>query len=232
MPDQLEDQLIQRSTYTSPLQKWADVASIPFGGPVAADWITNKLFHADKFNYEHPKDERAGSVENLIKSLGMKYGSLVPPDLRYLEQYVHPNRDVLPKTEKPPGRPGTLPYREPDYSDTGKANESGLGAHGIVNPETGYPEPWVETKLGEGAVKHGPPPTSTHVFDVWDFKTPAGMIKDAFGGMSNTGDKLGELVKLLLQRAGKPYAVFGPAEKPYEPSNKAAGTRSSRSGSD
>jgi hypothetical protein len=200
----------------SPVQRIVDAGASLLGGPSfgpsLVDVLTKRLLKDEDDDW-HPKNERRGSFENIVKFLGKNYGTLISPDLPYLEQYLHPESDVLPLTPKPSDRPGTLPYREPHYEDPGiiregqfiptkdsdyqVVNREGLGAHSMVDA-TGYPSPY----------------GGDYVYDVWDFETPHGMLKDDYTGNSKPGVSAGELIKKVMQYVGKPYAIFGPERKP------------------
>lgn len=234
------------------LQQIADGVTSKMGGSGLRDVLTSRLLfdEDDKF---HPKGERKGSVENLIKALGLRYGTLISNDIPYLEQYLRPESDVLPKTIPPPGRPGTLPYREPAYEPpirvkesskwkfdqpaNGKpfadvdferdpeasykvANTEGLGRFGYVNSQTGYPSfQDLRPTNASGTsweMKNIPTSADDHIFDVWDFNTPSGMVKDSVSGRAEDDENssiLSELVKMALRHAGSPYAVYGPEKK-------------------
>lgn len=190
------------------LQQIADGAMSTLGGqklgPAIADVLTSRLIYDDD-DQHHPKGERRGSVENLIKAIGLKFGTLVTPDMPYLEQYLHPNAEVLPPTsERPPFTTPNIPFRKPHYSG-GIVNDGGLGRYTRVNPTDGSTEP---SPMHPDLDKPQDfSPDKTHVYDVWDFDTDFGMTKDTAGGAFR---RLDPLIKELMKRAGQPYAVYGP----------------------
>ena len=190
----------------SKMQRLVDVASIPFGGPNLWDVLTKKLLFDEDVEF-HPKGEREGSVENLIKATGLKYGTLVSPDIPYLEQYFHPQSDVLEKSTTAPGRAGTLPYRKPHYAEWEvpglySADTRGLANFGFVNPKTGDTLPQVD-KITDRK------PGYSHIYDVWDFDSPSGVVKTAVGGDTKLGNLTGTLIKKFLKMSGSPYAIYG-----------------------
>lgn len=148
----------------------------------------------------HPKHEREGSIESLIKLIGTKYGTMMYDDLPYFEQYMHPNSDVLPKTANPNPR-SKLTYREPAYETyvpgVQKADTTGLGSF------SRKPIGEVQVKMPHGVAYFD----NANVHDVWDFDTKAPMV--------DTNDdaprsRLDGVVKLALQHSGTPFGVSGP----------------------
>lgn len=149
----------------------------------------------------HPKDQREGSVERAIKSVGGNFGALIDRDQTYLEQYLHPDRDILPPTQARPTHvrphPG-VPYREPEYGEQHRqhigsrprqtANVSGLGRYQEDTTSPGKTTAWDES-----------PP----VHDLWDFDTNSPLIGDS-------PSVLDPAVKVVLQQSGQPFAVYGP----------------------
>jgi hypothetical protein len=226
-----------------------DAATQSMGGTALWDALTSKFLNNEDVEH-HPKGERQGSVENLIKAIGIRYGTLVPDDFPYLEQYIHPESDVLRKTKPPQSRRGSLPYREPAYEEelrteydpfhrgdtptqgnivkvpTGKlnANISGLGRFSRVNPKTGKMLPVdANGALGDPTSllkewQNGTDADYNHIYDVWDFDTSFGMLKDGApttrGGDESLKSNLGsEIAKRIMQNAGQPYAIYGPEQK-------------------
>jgi hypothetical protein len=199
-----------------------DAATQSMGGTTLWDYLTSKLLY-DEDNQHHPKGERKGSVENLIKAIGLKYGTLVSPDMPYLEQYIHPDSDVLPRTKPPQSRRGSLPYREPSY-ENGVANIGGLGRFSRVNPKNGKMLPVdANGALNDPTAllkewQNGADADYDHIYDVWDFDTNFGMLKDGApttrGGDAGLDSNLGsEVAKRILRNAGSPYAIYGSEKK-------------------
>ena len=82
----------QRKPYKSRLQGLVDAVAGPYN-TILLDHATDRLLRPD--NSKHPKDTRKGSVESVVKYLGSNFGTLFGPDYPYLEQYFHPDANVM-----------------------------------------------------------------------------------------------------------------------------------------
>lgn len=201
MPVKTQDivDLVGTSVFHTPPSWWDKIARAL---PVEKEW-----------DVHHPKGEREGSVERLIKSLAPRLGTMVGNDFPYLEQYIHPNSDVLTKTKPPPFvKDSKLTFREPSY-DTGSingensglhfANTGGLGNYTQVDPKDG-------TRVSSDYSLFDTHPTKadlSHVYDTWDFDTAYGMMKDENHPSLRV---LSPLAREIMKRSGTPYGIYGP----------------------
>jgi len=150
----------------------------------------------------HPTDMSEGVLEKLIKFAASKSGSSLRDDKVYLEQYLHPERDIIPKQHLRPSNLKNMPNMEfrrvpdetplaemPDYR---VPNVGGLGRATITNNKD-----------------YG------SIYDIWDFDTDAQLI-----GNRNKNGPLASAAnwaaKKFMQNVGTPFAVYERIPKSQE----------------
>ena len=151
-------------------------------------------------NY-HPIGVREGMMEKLIKTVG-EGNNFVGSDKIYLEQYLHPEVDVLPKQPLRPTQLSKMPNMEFRHvaSEHGVPNRAGLGSY----------------VAGKGKDYNS-------IYDVWDFDTPENLFGESDGNYLTQAKNY--LAKKVMQNVGTPYAVYERYPKGYlsaiwdEPSN-------------
>jgi hypothetical protein len=177
------------------LKEFVNPAYYPFG----TEWDTH-----------HPPDTREGIIESLIKGVGSRVGSLLGPDMMFLEQYLHPQKDILPKTAERPTRTREqkMDYRAIPDSMFDKANLNKYFSDSEkpvldLSLRTTKP-PFEHPTMGLGGFTISEAPDYYSLYDIWDFDTASPLH------MGGIGDAL---TKLLLQRMGRPYAVYNRIQK-------------------
>ena len=155
---------------------------------------------------KHPYDIPKSALEKFIVNQGFRRGTLVEEDIPYLEQYMHPDKDVLEKQELRPTKGGTsdLPYRHtenfietyPNKTSRRVYNTNGLGNY---KRDTSHPD-------------------YNSIFDRWDFETESPLFRDDTPITRTIGPSLDSMAKKFLQMAGKPYNVYErvPKESLYD----------------
>lgn len=142
----------------------------------------------------HPSGLKESILESLIKSTANKRGYITAEDDPYLEQYLHPDYDILePQSLRPTKNPGTkydkLPYRRVDQGQTGY-NTLGLGNFTYDSSNPAYDS----------------------IYDVWDFETNspiAGSRHKNKTGMESIIPSIEDfMAKEIMKRMGKPYQVY------------------------
>jgi hypothetical protein len=174
---------------------------------------------------KHPIGLSESALEKMIKGVGTKKGTLIEADFPYLEQYLHPEHEILPKQELRPtiGTPHDLPYRHA-YSDMQMRPDPKEveDAHTKFGKETIRSIDYTKMKhiptriyntVGLGSYKYDTRnPNYDSIHDVWDFDTKAHMYKSERPEdepMERTiGPSIDYLVKKFMKNVGKPYAVY------------------------
>lgn len=162
-------------------------------------------------NYEkdyHPADMREGLIEKGIKWAAGKSGSSLGHDRVYLEQYLHPERDIIPKQSLRPTQLSNMPDMEfrrvPYYQVIPGPNSK------VTRPNT----------IGLGGHTKGETPTYTSIYDTWDFDTKSPLVgnKESTGILPRVGNWA---AKKFMQNVGTPFAVYERTPKPpdYEGPN-------------
>jgi hypothetical protein len=162
----------------------------------------------------HPADLPEGLIEKLIKATGIQIGSLAPMDKPYLEQYLHPSHDILPRTDLRPtrgGPPAPMIHRLPSEDDRWQIAEIAAAPHPIghvTEPSLG----------GMGKATLSEAPEYMSVYDKWDFDSPSEMIRGAGDRQSGALQQaLDWIIKQGLQRVGEPFAVYERYPRPPRP---------------
>lgn len=177
----------------------------------------------------HPKGKRVGVPEKAIRHLLTLSNNKALEDIPYLEQYFHPDVDILERTDLRPmsATPQEMVYRkvvdshriperaqqlfqkasnEPTLSHISpedKAKEAGWRAFNEVGQLWGlgkHTSSRPDDKMAEILRSRGEDPNYTSVYDIWDFFTDS--------SLSTLGPTMDEMAKILLQKVGTPYAVY------------------------
>lgn len=140
---------------------------------------------------EHPAGLPESLMEKSIKGLGKSRGSLMPNDLPYLEQYLHPDYSVL---ERQSLRPTINPHGEDNLEYYKPTTLSGLGGYKLDSSNPNY----------------------NSVYDKWDFDTDAPLVVGKDGKLSSIKSLFGlpdYAAKQILTKAGKPFNVYDRLKK-------------------
>lgn len=138
----------------------------------------------------HPMDLKEGLLEKFIKYAAGKGGNYMDDDRIYLEQYLHPERDIIAKQPLRPTK-GLDPSDDMVYR---RLPEKQVG-------DNAYP---MTDGLGNYTKSYGDKYNSA--YDVWDFDTPANLTGREGVGLFNSG--LNWLSKKVMQNVGTPYKVY------------------------
>ncbi len=166
----------------------------------------------------HPLDISESALEKFIKRQALSKGSLLDADMPYLEQYLHPDKDILPKQELRPTIGGTndLPYRHaqkytynmPDMEDTKKLVEKSFSGEPVdftkvkMVPHSGF------NTAGLGRYKFDTShPDYDSIYDKWDFNTNAEMFRHDMIP-SIISPSVDYMTRKFLQMVGKPFNVY------------------------
>jgi len=144
-------------------------------------------------NY-HPMDVREGVIEKLIKYAAEKSGNFVGDDDVYLEQYLHPDKDVIPKQ---PLRP-TRMKNPPDMEFRRVPEQLPLQENGTFR---------APNLAGLGSSQFTEGKDFNSVYDIWDFDTKSRLIgdSDSKNPLVNAADWA---AKKFMQNIGTPFAVY------------------------
>lgn len=174
----------------------------------------------------HPGDAPEHYLEQAIKGIAEKQGSLIRRDLPYLEQYLHSDRDILPKQSLRPtiGKPLDITHRKPDYyrSDEPDLDEiisdinSGLNKDELLAKHKGNLADILNVQGLGNYTWSKKDPRFNSLYDVWDFETDAPLF---LGGAMDKMIKspLNWASEQFLQKVGKPYAVYERYSKDFKP---------------
>ena len=141
----------------------------------------------------HPIDLEEGIIEKLIKLAARKGGNYISRDGIYLEQYLHPEQDIIPKQPLRPANVKDMPDMEfrrvPERAPIEGTN------YRLPNDEG----------LGHYTKSRGKDYDS--IYDIWDFNTESPLIGDP--DEPSMLSKAGNWVaKKVMQNVGTPYAVY------------------------
>lgn len=155
----------------------------------------------------HPTDMSEGLLEKLIKYAGNKGTNFKDNDNMYLEQYLHPERDIIPKQPlRPSGLSETpnIPFRRlPERMDRNTED-------GPEGPDY-YPN---VIGLGNTTARKGKDYNS--IYDVWDFDTTANLFGSK-AERSVLGQAGNWVAKKIMQNIGQPYAVYERYPQDFKP---------------
>jgi hypothetical protein len=141
----------------------------------------------------HPADMREGLIEKGVKWASGKGGNYLGDDRVYLEQYLHPERDIIPKQ---PLRPTNM--RNPPNMEFRRVPDQ--------TPLKELPDYRVPNVAGLGQYTTTENDKYTSVYDTWDFDTKAKLIdKQKMGFL---GDAANWAAKKVMQNVGTPFAVY------------------------
>ena len=165
--------------------------------------IPSKLY-AD----HHPKLMREGLVEKLVKYMGRNYGTLMPEDNEYLEQYLHPELDIIPKQRQRPTQLSKMPDMEFRRVPTEEAN--------VLDKPAGF----VPNAIGLGNYIKGEGKDYNSAYDIWDFDTDSSLAattNDEHPEKTTFGKIADYAAKKIMQQVGTPFAVYEryPKEEKY-----------------
>ena len=151
-----------------------------------------------KHTGQHPAGMEEPPWEKMIKDVGKRRGTyLDPADTPYLEQYLHPEHNIL---EDQPLRPTMLrnipniPFKKPfNWQDFPSRGETGPNVEGLGR-----------FKL---STEH---PDYDSIYDVWDFDTNSYLVRDRPGDWNTGLPMLSKewLTRKFMQYMGKPFAVY------------------------
>lgn len=142
----------------------------------------------------HPEGVSEGVVEQAVKMMGNKQGNLVENDNPYLEQYFHPDQDILERQDLRPtitsGKNENLPYRKLALDAAGESTNWDRVSHNLAG-------------LGNYKVD-GTNPNYDSVYDEWDFDTKTPLL----GKETILPSIQNYIAKTFMKNAGTPYAVY------------------------
>jgi len=177
-------------------QTLMDRAATPARGtkfipPYHKKWIIGEKewedYNEQAYDKFHPNDIPEGILENLIKGIGRKLPILANHDYPFLEQFLHPEKDILPKR----------PLR-PKYTQI----PEGMDVRGLPTTESGMPDLIYIDGLGRYTSSRTPEYNS--IYDIWQIDDPEDTrLPQPFSG----------LAKVLLNQVGKPFVVYERFEK-------------------
>jgi len=208
MADPLKEELIQRAPTPARGTQFENPTTYGLKNYVSGGKYREYIEPNDT---QHPKDIREGLIEKLIKGIGAGYGDLAVDDIPFLEQYLHPDKDILPKTDLRPTKAKALnvPYRSiPENKIT----------HAYIHPDTKTASLFnvtskgieAEPTRGLGHFTTSEAPNYYSLYDVWDFNTASPLVRTEYedSGKVKPASKLNALAKQIMQRVGQPYAVY------------------------
>lgn len=157
----------------------------------------------------HPVGVPESYAEQVIKGAASKWGNLVKEDDPYLEQYFHPNMDILEKQylrpTKTSGKDEDLPYRKMALSE--------------VEYEDPNPQFKPDVKLNFGGLGHytfdNSNPNYSSVYDKWDFDTETPLYAGSEGVRGILPSIYDYVAKQVMKKAGQPYAIYDRFPKGY-----------------
>ena len=172
---------------------------------------------------KHPIGLPESAIERLIKKYAKEKGTyLGNEDAPYLEQYLHPDYDVLPRQELRPtiGTPENIPYRHlhtkpvmgPDPEEMKQAIDK-FAKREIntidVSKMKQTLQNWNNT-TGLGHYKFDQSnPNYDSIYDKWDFDTKTPLYKTRnLKEVGTIAPSLDAMIKMFMERVGKPYAVY------------------------
>jgi hypothetical protein len=161
-------------------------------------------YSAEILDNPHPTDLEEGYLEKLIKYAAEKGNNYGNGDRLYLEQYLHPERDIIPKQNLRPTKNGigpsdNLEYRRMPEEEPMRVGNTELKRYPIVDGLGGY-------TLSEGDKYNS-------IYDKWDFDTAAPLVRPAPWGknkgiMGPVYDAAGWAAKKVMQNVGTPFHVY------------------------
>jgi len=148
--------------------------------------------------YWHPANVKETPFEKMIKKAGVEHGTLIPDDYPYFEQYMHSDKDVLPKQELRPVINGKIPHPEDTFRHVARMDYPGDR------------KPRYDTMGLGNHFESTDNPAYDSIYDRWDFDTEtpittSDVLKtpDTFPFMTKE-----YLAKKVLQHLGKPFSVY------------------------
>jgi len=144
----------------------------------------------------HPMDLKEGIIEKLVKKVA-NWGDYVDADRIYLEQYLHPERDIIPKQPLRPTRGAQGPQDNMEYRRLPHAEPMKIG------PNEYKPYPLADG-LGKFIKSKGDKYNS--IYDEWDFNTNAKLFgEDESSPLSSAANWA---AKKFMQNVGTPFKVY------------------------
>jgi len=142
----------------------------------------------------HPTDLEEGILEKLVKFGASQGNNFMDEDRIYLEQYMHPDRDIIPRQPlRPTKGMGMGPSDDLVYR---RLPETRVGEHD-------YP---MIDGLGGYTKSYGDKYNSK--YDVWDFDTSSNILEGSGGGKSPLASAGNWIAKKVMQNVGTPFKVY------------------------
>jgi len=142
----------------------------------------------------HPSDVEEGMIERVIKKSARARGAYLDEDEPYLEQYLHPDKDILEVQPDRPtiGKPDDLPHRKLHIIPSSRYDDELYNVEGLGHFKYDKSNPKYDS-----------------VYDKWDFDTDSSMIDqrkpEILPSLANIESWI---AKEAMKRAGKPYTVY------------------------
>jgi hypothetical protein len=154
----------------------------------------------------HPIDLEEGMLEKLIKYAADKGENFADADRIYLEQYLHPERDIIPKQKLRPTQGGmsndNLEYRRLPEEPPMKVGSETLKRYPMTD--------------GLGNYTRSKGKDYNSAYDIWDFDSPTNIIKNK--STSPLSDAASWVAKKVMQNVGTPFKVYERYKKDELPS--------------
>jgi len=172
----------------------------------------------------HPAGLPESLRERLIKSEGLTTGTMHVDDIPYLEQYLHPEYEVLERqklrpTKNPRGtdnleffRPNREETEVYDQKDIDKLSSDFRGNEGqkqeAIKKLTKQPAVALNLQ-GLGNITSSSGKDYDSIYDTWDFNTDTPLIRANTPGPKNIIERVPEnIARSIMSKVGKPYHVY------------------------
>lgn len=153
----------------------------------------------------HPKDTKEGVIEWLVKTIGHKTDRIIPEDFPFLEQYFHPDKDILPKTDLRPTKatPQNMEYRTiPDeWFDRAITRRNPKNGKPITQLQKKDKFGYTNLSDGLGHYTSSETPEYKSIYDVWDFNSP-------FDNTYADTRIINDVISAIMKRVGKPFVIY------------------------